>query len=113
MQEIWKDIEGYEGLYQVSNMGRVRNNKKLLSPYNEGKGYLKVSLFKDKKCKRYKVHRLVANAFLPKAENKPMVNHIDENKHNNVITNLEWCSNQENVAYYYKNRKMETYLRRI
>nr|DAO38314.1 MAG TPA: homing endonuclease [Caudoviricetes sp.] len=102
MQEIWKDIEGYEGLYQVSNFGRVksldryvlRNENTLfvkgivLSQLNN-RGYLTVRLCNSGKYKNYFVHRLVANAFIHNDNNYSEINHIDENKHNNHVDNLE------------------------
>ena len=103
--EIWKDIKGYEGLYQISNKGRVKslgNNKtkkeKILSP-GKHKGYFYVSLYKNRKEKKYSIHRLVAQAFLPNPDNLPVVNHKDENKLNNNVENLEWCTQEYNVNY--------------
>lgn len=112
MQEIWKDIEGYEGLYQVSNFGRVksldryvlRNENTLfvkvivLSQLNI-RGYLAVRLCNSGKYKNYFVHRLVANAFIHNDNNYSEINHIDENKHNNHVDNLEWCDRKYNVNY--------------
>ena len=112
MQEIWKDVEGYEGLYQVSNFGRVksldryvlRNGNSLfvkgivLSQLNN-RGYLTVRLCNSGKYKNYLVHRLVANAFIHNDNNYSEINHIDENKHNNHVDNLEWCDRKYNVNY--------------
>ena len=101
MEEIWKDIPGYEGLYQVSNMGRIRsprNGFKTLSP-NDAKGYLRISLYKCGKICRKSVHRLVAVAFVENPFNKPVINHKDGNKHNNSAENLEWVTNKENVMH--------------
>ena len=101
VDEIWKDIPEYEGLYQVSNLGNVKslNNNKILSFGNTTKGYYQVGLFKNSKCKRFYVHRLVALTFLKNPNELPLVNHKDENKHNNCIDNLEWCTNQYNLTY--------------
>ena len=99
MQEIWKDIEGYEGAYQISNFGRIKNKIKILSPQINNCGYLRIIL----KNKHYSIHRLVALAFLPNPENKPQVNHIDGNKTNNYVTNLEWVTASENQKHNYKN----------
>lgn len=103
MTEEWKDIEGYEGLYQVSNLGRIKSlarviirsdskpnpiNEKILK-YGMNRGYCAVVLCKDGKKKMYKVHRLVAMAFLSNHYNLPEVNHKDENKKNNCVDNLE------------------------
>ena len=94
-EEIWKDIEGYEG-YQVSSYGRVKNIKRdrLLKLINI-QGYLKVSL----RGKMYPVHRLVAKAFIPNPNNYPIINHKDECKTNNVVSNLEWCTFFYNNTY--------------
>lgn len=104
--EIWKDIEGYEGLYQVSNMGRVKSlnyhrtgKERILKLRKNRGGYLRVVLHKDGKGKDYYVHRLAANAFLENSKNLPQVNHIDQNKENNCINNLEFCSSKYNCNY--------------
>lgn len=106
--EIWKDVKGYEGLYQVSNLGRVKSldydgskKERIMSPYNVH-GYSRVRLFNDKKRVSTSVHRLVAGAFISNPENKPFVNHIDGNKSNNKIENLEWCNNSENLIHAYR-----------
>ena len=103
MKEIWRDIVGYEGLYQVSNLGRVKslgNNKtrkeKVLKPETIN-GYLRVCLFKEKKGKHILVHRLVADAFIPNIDNKPYIDHIDGNPKNNIIDNIRWCTHNENM----------------
>ena len=106
MEESWKDIEGYEGLYQVSNKGRVKSlvnhkgvaREKVLKPEIVN-GYKRVMLHKNKTIKHLLVHRLVANAFLPNPHNFPCVNHKDENKQNNVVSNLEWCTQKYNCNY--------------
>lgn len=120
MQEIWKDIPGYEGLYQASNLGRIRSldaiiyrsasrtrngyyakkRGKILHLCNGVQGYLVVNLGQRHKNKR--VHRLVALTFIPNPGNKPMINHIDGNVKNNNINNLEWCTNQENQIHAVK-----------
>ena len=101
MNEMWKDIEDYEGLYQVSNLGNVKNIKtnKILKPEETPKGYLRIRLSKNHICKNYKIHRLVGKAFIPNPDNLPQINHKDENKHNNTINNLEWCDNWYNNHY--------------
>lgn len=97
--EIWKDVRGYEGLYQVSNEGNVKGPRgHVLKALPRRHGYLAVFLYKDG-CPRLheSVHRLVAEAFVPNPEGKPEVNHIDENKQNNRADNLEWVTRKENM----------------
>lgn len=100
--EIWKPISHFEGLYEVSNMGNVRSlfrYKKVLKPAVSKAGYLTVDLFGDKNSMRRLVHRLVADAFIPNPDNLPQVNHKDENKQNNCVDNLEWCTAKYNMNY--------------
>ena len=112
--EVWKDIKGFKGYYQVSNLGRVKSLDRiittangvvqkykgtLLSTSDNGKGYKIVGLNKNGKRKRFKVHRLVAIAFLDNSENKPQVNHIDGVRDNNKLENLEWVTGSENVQH--------------
>ena len=105
--EEWRDIKGYEGKYQVSNLGRVKSLKdshgnyreKILSNTPTKDGYLTVGLYKKGKSKPYKVHRLVAEAFIENTNNHPIINHKDENKQNNRVDNLEWCTYQYNNTY--------------
>lgn len=101
MEEIWKDIEGYEGLYQVSNVGRVKSVRKniILKSRIERNGYESVKLSANNISKGYYIHRLVANAFIPNPDNLPQVNHKDENKTNNCVDNLEWCTRHYNHNY--------------
>lgn len=113
-KEIWKDVVGYEGYYQVSNLGRVRSvdrivkgcfgstqHKKsiILSPAINTAGYYSVALVRNAKSKSYRVHRLVAEAFLPNPNSLPVINHKDENKLNNSVENLEWCTYSYNTTY--------------
>jgi hypothetical protein len=119
MKEIWKDIEGYEGLYQISNLGNVKvldrivnsaikNNKivkrvgKMLKQYNK-QGYMQVTLTNNNVRKYFKVHRLVALTFIPNPNNFPQVNHRDENPLNNCVDNLEWCTAKYNCNYGTRN----------
>lgn len=102
MVEIWRPIPGYEALYEVSNLGRVRSlfrYKKMLKPSPITNGYLTVELWKDKQRKRIGIHRLVAMCFCENPDNKPFVNHIDETKTNNCADNLEWVTHVENCRY--------------
>lgn len=114
--EIWKDIEGYTGLYQVSNLGRIKSLPRTIasgiyysnirttdeiikSTTVSNAGYELVALYKGNKEKRFTVHRLVAEAFIPNPHNLPQVNHKDENKLNNNCGNLEWCTRKYNANY--------------
>lgn len=110
--EIWKDIEGYEGLYQVSNEGNVKSlgndktrKEKLLKPNVNNRGYMVVGLCRIGKMKTHQVHRLVANAFLPNPDNLPQVNHKDEDKTNNCVENIEYCTAEYNNNYGTRNER--------
>lgn len=105
-REVWRDIPGYEGLYQVSNIGNIRSlnymktgKVKRLKPSIDKRGYKRVSFSHKGKCKCYLVHRLVAQAFIPNPNNLPHVNHKDENPSNNCVWNLEWCTREYNMNY--------------
>lgn len=114
MEEIWKDIKGFEGLYQISNYGRVKRVEHTVI-YSNGRvriyhetllkakpnifGYYYLNLTKDKVSHSYRVHRLVAENFIPNPENLKVVNHIDEDKTNNRVDNLEWCTPAYNNSY--------------
>lgn len=103
--EQWKVIEGFD-LYEISNTGKIRNQKgKILKPVDNGKGYLKFTLKHDGRNKREYVHRLVAAAFISNPENKPCVNHIDNDPSNNCVENLEWCTHQENMNWMNKQNR--------
>ena len=109
--EIWKDVVYFEGLYQVSNLGRVKSlnysrtgREKVLKP-SKTNGYLQVYLYKEGKSKRFSIHRLVAFAFIPNPNNLPIVNHKDEDKSNNCVDNLEWCTVAYNNNYGTKNQR--------
>lgn len=101
MIEVFKEVEGYEGLYSISNIGRLRNDKtnRLLKPWIDKDGYLIYDLSKNKVRKHYKAHRLVAQAFILNPNNYPQVNHKDEDKTNNKVSNLEWCTFEYNNKY--------------
>ena len=96
-----KDVVGYEGLYAVTSCGKVYSykSKKFLKPLSDKDGYLCIKLYKNGKYKNYKIHRLVAQAYIPNNENLPQVNHKDENKANNCVNNLEWCDAKYNSNY--------------
>lgn len=115
--EVWKNVDGYDGMYQISNNGRVKsfqprggdNNGKVrtgkahyLTPSLSTTGYFRVSLVTNNKKKDVKIHRLVAMAFLPNPDNKPYINHKDGNKTNNAVSNLEWCTQTENINHAVK-----------
>lgn len=114
MEEIWKDIQDYEGLYQVSNYGRVKSlerdvetqrgvwhcYEKLLKWHDNGKGHMYTILSKDSKVERKLIHRLVAEAFIPNPNNYDVVHHKDHNKQNNHVSNLEWMSDAKHKAHH-------------
>ena len=114
-QEVWKGIDGYEGYYQISNLGRVKSLDRVdsighkrkgkimkLTPFD---GYLNIILTKNAKRKRFKVHRLVAETFIPNPEMNPTINHKDEVRSNNKVKNLEWCTDEYNVNYGNRTKK--------
>ncbi len=119
--EIWKDIEGYEGYYQISNLGRVKSLKRVIlksdgktktiperirATHKDHLGYERLCLQKDGKQELKKIHRLVAIAFIPNPDNLPVVNHKDENPSNNKVDNLEWCTQKYNSNYGTRNEKL-------
>lgn len=119
MIEIWKDIKGYEGRYQISNFGNVmslnyNNTGKphLLAPSKDKDGYYQVGLSMKQNRKYFRIHRLVAEAFIPNPENKEQVNHKDEIKNNNNVDNLEWATVSENINYGTRNQRVADALRR-
>jgi len=116
MEEIWKDIKGYEGLYQISNFGNIKSveriafrnkttfkkKEKLLSPFLNRNGYLAIVLWKDGKYKMTYIHRLVTLTFIQNVNKLEQVNHKDGNKLNNRVDNLEWCSRSDNIKHAVK-----------
>lgn len=100
MEEIWKDIDNYEGLYKVSNLGNIQDYKRNLKEgYINNKGYCCISLRKNKCTKHFLIHRLVAKAFIENPYRYSQVNHKDGNKQNNCVTNLEWCNQRQNYDH--------------
>lgn len=118
--EHWKDIDGFEGLYQVSDKGRVRSLDRVVLATRYGKplpitkkgrvlrtsvkkdGYVSIQIYKDSKYYTFTVHRLVAKAFVENPDNLPEINHIDGNKQNNTVDNLEWCTRGYNIRHAFK-----------
>lgn len=121
--EKWRDIENYEGLYQVSNLGNIRSIDRIINyadcriRFHKGRnimqalnrqGYLQVSLSNNGFKKTFRVNRLVAEAFIPNPNNLPEVNHKNEDKHNNAVYNLEWCTPKYNCNYGDRNKKISS-----
>nr|DAO18695.1 MAG TPA: homing endonuclease [Caudoviricetes sp.] len=105
MEEEFKEIIGYEGWYWVSNLGNVKSKFKQLKPCINKDGYYVVSLCKENRVKTFSIHRLVALHFIDNPDNLPQVNHKDECKTNNCVTNLEWCTQQQNHDYGTRNER--------
>lgn len=117
MDEIWKDIEGYVGFYQVSNLGRIRRlehadkvghvyKERIVKCGNGGRGYLRVHLSRDGTAKWHLAHRIVASAFIPKPDGCDVVNHMDNNPSNNCVSNLEWTDYKGNMQHAAKQGRM-------
>ena len=109
--ENWKSIQGYEGIYEVSDLGNIKTLKTgiITNGWTHNKyGHKKVRLYKNKIPKDYYLHRLVAIAFMPNIKNKPHINHIDNNPANNKANNLEWCTQMENMRHAANNNRMNT-----
>lgn len=115
--EIWKDIKNYEGIYQVSNLGRIKRldyiasdgrklKQRIKKPTLSNNHYLMIWFGVNKKRKAFLVHRLVAETFISNPDNLPQVNHKDENKLNNNVNNLEWCTHLYNQMYGNRNKKI-------
>ena len=129
MTEIWKTIEEYD-LYEISNLGRLRSKDRVvqnhggsyvkkgrtLHPSKDHYGYYIFELKQDGRAKKVKIHRLVAEAFIPNPERKPEVNHIDSNPSNNNVENLEWCTHHENMMWMHKTgraKRTEEWIRHL
>lgn len=112
MEEVWKDIKEYEGLYQVSNTGEIKSliNNLIKKHKNDKDGYCLITLHCNGERKGYSIHRLVANAFIENLNNKPQLNHKDGNKRNNNVSNLEWCTAKENTHHAIKTGLMKNIL---
>ena len=119
MKEIWKDIPNYEGIYKISNLGRLKSfraynsftkgyyyKEKIIKGKIDNNGYVMVCLVKNGQYKYCRIHRLVAEAFIDNPNNYPIINHKDENKQNNIVSNLEWCTYLYNNTYGNKNKKI-------
>lgn len=108
-EEIWKEINDYENIYQISNYGNVRNIKtnRILKSNIRGM-YLAIGLWNKSEGKNVRIHNLVASAFVPNPENKTEINHIDGNKLNNHFSNLEWCTHKENIQHAHKNKLVKS-----
>ncbi len=119
MTEIWRDIPGWKGMYQASNLGRIKSlaryivtvkgtkypiEEKILKGHVDTKGYIQVEFKRNRRRHIIALHRLIALAFIPNPENKPQINHINGNKTDNRIENLEWCTGSENVRHAWNNR---------
>jgi len=114
MNEIWKPVVGYEGYYEVSNLGNVKRvgsfrgvnkaylNGYYLKPKDNGMGYLRIKLTVKNKSKRVMLHRIIAEAFIPNPQNKPIINHLNGKRDDNRIENLEWCTKSENCLHAVK-----------
>jgi hypothetical protein len=103
--EEWKDVVGYEGLYQVSSLGNVRRDGRNRTLHTNPNGYHKMDLYKDAVCKWFGVSRLVALAFIPNPDNKPEVDHINKNRIDNRVENLRWVTSKENKETAIKHRQ--------
>lgn len=104
--EEWKDIKGYEGIYQVSNFGNIKSlygKEHLIKPFPRPNGYLGIMLYKNGKTHPRSIHRIVAETFISNPEDKEQVNHINGIKTDNTTNNLEWCTRKENMAHSWKN----------
>ena len=132
LNEVWKPVKGFEGLYEVSNLGNVRSVDRYVmngnrccllkgkprKPYYKSDGYLKITLSKNKKGKNYSVHRLVAEAFIPNPNDLPFIDHINTIRDDNKVENLQWCTQKENcnnplTREHNKNRPKEVQEKRL
>ena len=115
MKEIWKPIKDYEGLYEVSNLGRVKSLRRniIVKPYMNHTGYWMVNLWYNCKQDKRLISRLVAETFIPNPNDYPIINHIDGNKQNNHVSNLEWCTYSQNIKHAHDNGLRKIYHKKI
>ena len=122
--EVWRDVVGYDGYYQVSNRGNVRSvtrkdsigrkiGGRILKPRYDRGGYLLINLCKNGKVRTKLIHRLVAERFIPNPESLPQINHIDEDKANNNVENLEWCTSKDNINHGTRNERTRKKIRAV
>lgn len=104
--ETWKDIIWFNGTYSISSLWKIKNNltNKELNPYTQSTWYFQIDL----RWKLFLIHRLIAIAFIPNPDNKPYINHIDWDRKNNILSNLEWCTQSENIKHYFNTKKNNT-----
>lgn len=105
--EKWESINNYEE-YQISNLGNIKRNNKILKPFKNTNGYYQIDLFKEGERKRFLIHKLVVDAFIKNVNNYSYVNHKDENKLNNNVDNLEWCTAKYNCNYGTRNKRLSS-----
>lgn len=111
--EIWKELDGFDSLYQASNLGRIKNEKKIIPQYLDKDGYCLIHLIFEKKTKLFRVHRLIAKCFIDNENNKKQVNHKNSNPNDNQIENLEWVSASENNCHKFIGKKTSSIYRGV
>ena len=111
--EIWKELDGFDSLYQASNLGRIKNEKKIIPQYLDKDGYCLIHLIFEKKTKLFRVHRLIAKCFIDNKYDKKQVNHKNSNPNDNQIENLEWVSASENNCHKFIGKKTSSIYRGV